>query len=296
MRAVSFEGKMRGVMTTEMQGVLASKAQAIGAALRQAFVTDEDYLAEFFAASDHAVSAGGKRVRPVLTLLFAEACGNPRPEDAQRAALAIELLHSYTLVHDDLPCMDNDTERRGQPTVWAKYGEASAVLGGDYLQAKAFESIAPCEQAGELLRVLTRAATEVIHGQVADIDATRIPSAKWDMDLMHRIYFGKTCALIEAACCMGVVAANGGDVEFRAAHIYGRHIGMAFQLIDDLLDANQAKEGNEFNALAVCQHDPELLKRMAQAETEAAIQALEVFEGDTSVLKAFAESLLTRVI
>lgn len=283
-------------MMTDVQTVLAEKAQQISAALRQVFLTDEDYLAEFFSAADHAVSAGGKRVRPVLTLLFAEACGNPRPEDAQRAALAIELLHSYTLVHDDLPCMDNDTVRRGQPTVWAKYGEASAVLAGDYLQAKAFASIAPCEQAGDLLRVLTHAAIEVIHGQVADIDATRISSAKWDTALMERIYFGKTCALIEAACCMGVIAANGSDVEFRAAHIYGRHIGMAFQLIDDLLDANQAKEGNEFNALAVCQNDPELLKSIARAQTESAIKALDVFSGDTTVLKAFAESLLMRVI
>jgi geranylgeranyl pyrophosphate synthase len=281
---------------TDVQTVLTAKAQTITAALRQVFVTDEGYLTEFFAASDHAVSAGGKRVRPVLTLLFAEACGNARPADALNAALAIELLHSYTLVHDDLPCMDNDALRRGQPTVWAKYGEATAVLAGDYLQARAFSCIAACESAAALLPELTRAATEVIHGQVADIDATRIPPAEWDDDLMCRIYFGKTCALIETACRMGVVAADGSEAEFRAAAIYGRHIGMAFQLIDDLLDANQAKEGNEFNALAICNNDPEVLKSMARAQTESALAALEVFSGDTRVLRAFAESLLTRVI
>jgi geranylgeranyl pyrophosphate synthase len=180
--------------------------------------------------------------------------------------------------------------------VWAKYGEATAVLAGDYLQARAFSCIAACESAAALLPELTRAATEVIHGQVADIDATRIPPAEWNHDLMCRIYFGKTCALIETACRMGVVAADGNEAEFRAAAIYGRHIGMAFQLIDDLLDANQAKEGNEFNALAICNNDPEVLKSMARAQTESALAALEVFSGDTRVLRAFAESLLTRVI
>lgn len=282
-------------MTAEIQAVLAEKARQIDEQLRTFFKTDEAYLEEFFAASSHAVTAGGKRVRPVLTLLFAEACGNACPKDALNAALAIELLHSYTLVHDDLPCMDNDSLRRGQPTVWAKYGETTAVLAGDYLQARAFACIAECASAGELLPELTRAATEVIHGQVADIDATRIPPAEWNTDLMHRIYSGKTCALIAAACRMGVIAANGSDVQYRAADIYGAHIGMAFQLVDDLLDANQAKEGNEFNALAVCQNDPEVLKAMARAQTESALNTLDAFPGDTSVLRAFAESLLTRV-
>ena len=283
-------------MTIDIQAILKDKARQMDGALQTFFETEEGYLQEFFAASSHAVTAGGKRVRPVLTLLFAEACGNARPKDAMQAALAIELLHSYTLVHDDLPCMDNDALRRGQPTVWAKYGEATAVLAGDYLQARAFACIAACESAAELLPELTRAATEVIHGQVADIDATRIPAAEWDTELMCRIYFGKTCALIETACRMGVIAAGGSAEEFRAADIYGRHVGMAFQLIDDLLDANQANEGNEFNALAVCNNNPEELKRMARAYTELAIGALEAFSGDTTVLKAFAESLLTRLI
>ena len=283
-------------MTAEVKAHLAAKAQQMDDVLRHFFETEEVYLQEFFAASSHAVTAGGKRVRPVLTLLFADLCNNPRPEDALNAALAIELLHSYTLVHDDLPCMDNDSLRRGQPTVWAKYGEASAVLTGDYLQARAFTCIASCESAAALLQVLTCAATEVIHGQVADIDATRIPKAEWDEELMSRIYLGKTCALIAAACQMGVIASYGTPEQEKAAYVYGQHVGLAFQLIDDLLDADQAKDGNEFNALAVYHNDVEKVRQIAAAHTAIAIDALEAFSGDTTVLKAFAESLLTRTI
>lgn len=283
-------------MTAEVKAHLAAKAQQMDDVLRRFFETEEAYLQEFFAASSHAVTAGGKRVRPVLTLLFAELCNNPRPEDALNAALAIELLHSYTLVHDDLPCMDNDSLRRGQPTVWAKYGEATAVLAGDYLQARAFTCISSCESAADLLSALTLAATEVIHGQVADIDATRIPKSEWDEALMSRIYLGKTCALISAACQMGVIAAYGTPEQVNAAHVYGQHVGLAFQLIDDLLDADQAKDGNEFNALAVYHNDVEKVRQIAAAHTAIAIDALEAFAGDTTVLKAFAESLLTRMI
>ncbi|MBQ9693864.1 MAG: polyprenyl synthetase family protein [Kiritimatiellae bacterium] len=283
-------------MTTEISARLAAKAEQINQRLRTLFATDEAYLQTFFAASDHAVMGGGKRVRPVLTLLVAEACGNPCPEDAVNAAVAIELLHSYTLVHDDLPSMDNDTLRRGQPTVWAKYGEATAVLAGDYLQARAFAQIAYCERAGALLPVLTRAATEVIHGQVADIDATHIPSAEWDVDLMMRIYGGKTCALIAAACQLGAIAADAAPEQVAAAYAYGYNVGMAFQLIDDLLDADQAKEGNEFNALAVHANDPEQVKASASAFTTRAIAAADALPGDTTLLKRFAESLLERTL
>ena len=283
-------------MTPETQALLAAKATEVSGALQALFVTDKAYLYEFFAAADHSVMAGGKRVRPVLTLLFADACGNTCPNDALNAALAIELLHSYTLVHDDLPSMDNDTLRRGQPTVWAKYGEATAILAGDYLQAKAFACIAACQNAGALLPILTHAATEVIHGQVADIDATHISPAAWDKALMERIYFGKTCALIAAACQLGVIAAKGTPEQVEAARVYGHNVGLAFQLIDDLLDADQAKEGNEFNALAVCQHDAAQVKQLAEEYTALAIKALEAFSGDTTALKAFAESLLTRAV
>lgn len=283
-------------MTQTTQLILAEKAALIEAQLRTLFATHEAYLQTFFAASDHAVTAGGKRVRPVLALLFAEVFGNPYPEDALQAALAIELLHSYTLVHDDLPCMDNDTLRRGKPTVWAQFGEGSAVLVGDYLQAKAFECLTKCQTSAALLPLLVTAATQVIHGQVADIAATTMAQADWDEALMTTIYAGKTCALIATACQLGAVAAGASAEAVKAAQTYGYNLGMAFQLIDDVLDAEQAETGNEFNAIAVYGGEVARVKAMAQHFTQTALEALTTLSGDTSVLKAFAESLLTRLI
>ena len=276
-----------------IQADLTEKAKRISAQLTPLFESEQAYLKTFLEAADHAVSAGGKRVRPVLTLLFAELCGNAAPADALQAALAIELLHSYTLVHDDLPSMDNDTERRGKPTVWAKYGEATAVLAGDYLQAKAFQCIAQCTTAAALLPILTRAAVEVIHGQVADIDATQQPSSAWSEQTLEMIYAGKTCALIAAACQMGAVAGGASADLAEKAFTFGYHLGMAFQLIDDLLDATQAQEGNEFNALAVCGGVEAVQARATQA-TQTALAALTAFPGDIMPLKVFAESLLKR--
>ena len=283
-------------MTAEIKGKLAEKTAQIESRLRTMFVADSAYLELFFAASDHAFSAGGKRVRPVLTLLFADVFGNPSPETALNAAVAIELLHGYTLVHDDLPCMDNDTLRRGEPTVWARYGEDTAVLVGDYLQAKAFEQIAGCAASRELLPILVQAATRVIHGQVADIAAAKMAQTAWDAQLMTTIYSGKTCALIAAACQLGAVAAGASPEAVAAAHTYGDNLGMAFQLIDDVLDAGQAAEGNEFNALAVYGGDVGRVKAEAHAYTQRALAALAALPGDVSTLKAFAESLLCRLL
>ncbi len=254
-------------------------------------------LADFNAAMHHAVKAGGKRVRPILTLLCAQACkaNAQQMEEARHAAVAIELLHSYTLVHDDLPCMDNDTERRGAPTVWAQYGEGMAVLVGDFLQALAFEQLTQCRHSATMLQALGRAATQVIRGQVADIAAAQVPPATWDADLLNYVFTNKTAMLICAACELGAIAADASPAHREALVAYGLNVGIAFQLVDDLLDAQQSQVGNELNALAIYGGNPEPVRTLATETTHRALAALETIPGETAPLAAFAQSLLERL-
>ena len=253
----------------------------------------------FQAALEHALKGGGKRVRPILTLLCAQACGaqagSEAADDALRAALAIELLHSYTLVHDDLPSMDNDTERRGAPSVWAKFGEGQAVLAGDYLQALAFAQVAACRRAADLLPLLTRAATQVIHGQVSDIAAAQMPSADWTPALVGYVFTNKTAELIRCACALGATAAGAPETVREALADYGTHVGLAFQYVDDLLDAQQSQVGNELNALAVYGNEAEAVRETATYCTKRALKALEAVPGDTTALADFASALLERL-
>lgn len=255
-------------------------------------------LSAFYGAMRHAVKAGGKRVRPLLTLLCARACGAGSAQwaDALHAAVAIELLHNYTLVHDDLPCMDNDTERRGEPTVWSKYGEGSAVLAGDCLQALAFREIAACASAGKLLPLFTEAATQVIYGQVADITAATVDPASWDPALLGYVFLNKTARLIRIACGMGAAAAGAPQEQVEALMDYGTHVGLAFQYLDDLLDAQQSQTGNELNALAVYGHEAEAVKTSADYCTKKALEALTRIPGETEPLAAFARILLNRTV
>lgn len=253
----------------------------------------------FQAALEHALKGGGKRVRPILTLLCAQACGaqtgSEAAADALRAATAIELLHSYTLVHDDLPSMDNDTERRGAPSVWAKFGEGQAILAGDYLQALAFAQLAPCRRAADLLPLLTRAATQVIHGQVSDIAAAQMPAAQWTPALVGYVFTNKTAELIRCACALGATAAGAPEAVREALADYGTHVGLAFQYVDDLLDAQQSQVGNELNALAVYGGEAEAVRETATYCTKRALKALEAVPGDTAALANFASALLERL-
>ncbi len=253
----------------------------------------------FQSALEHALKGGGKRVRPILTLLCAQACGaqtgSEAAADALRAATAIELLHSYTLVHDDLPSMDNDTERRGAPSVWAKFGEGQAILAGDYLQTLAFAQLAPCRRAADLLPLLTRAATQVIHGQVSDIAAAQMPSADWTPALVGYVFTNKTSELIRCACALGAAAAGAPDAVREALADYGTHVGLAFQYVDDLLDAQQSQVGNELNALAVYGGEAEAVRETATYCTKRALKALEAVPGDTTALADFAAKLLERL-
>lgn len=229
--------------------------------------------AVLFDAMRHAVMSGGKRVRPQICLAAAMAVGG-RPADAVYPACAIELLHSYTLVHDDLPSMDNDTERRGLPTVWAKYGEANAVLAGDALQALAFRSAAMSPRnADRIVAELAEAGIGVVRGQVEDLDGD-------DIDFIYR---HKTADLFIAAAVMGAYAGGGSDAAVDKLRSYALNLGLAFQFEDDLLDGDSPYSREE-------------TERKVAEHTSAAVAALDGLSGDVSYLASLAERLVGRSV
>jgi geranylgeranyl diphosphate synthase type II len=246
----------------------------------------------------HAVLSGGKRLRPILCIASAEAAGGTAA-DALFPACAVELLHTYTLVHDDLPCMDNDFLRRGQPTVHAKYGEALGVLTGDALQTLAFELLArtPEVRPGTVARLVAELASAagaagVIAGQVEDIRFAAAPTR----DIIDYVFQHKTADLFRAAARLGAIAAGAAEPDLERLSAYADHLGFAFQIIDDLLDAQEAKSDAR----------PELscLDIMSEAEahdwalqhTRQAAEALVGLPGDTAPLAALAEDLLKRIV
>lgn len=232
-------------------------------------------------AMRYAVVAGGKRIRPQICLAAAVAAGG-RIEDAAYPAAAIELLHNYTLVHDDLPAMDNDTLRRGIPTVWAKFGEANAILTGDALLALAFRVAAKAPRnAAAVVDVLGEMGVGVVAGQVEDIAAERASGAtKGDIDF---IYQHKTADLFMAAAKMGALAAGGDDGVVARLGEFARNLGLAFQYEDDLLDGDSP-------------YPPERTSALVAETTAAAIAALDGLPGDTTFLASLANRLVTRTV
>jgi geranylgeranyl diphosphate synthase, type II len=194
-------------------------------------------------AMEYSLLAGGKRLRPVLCLAFAEAVrGGPPGAAAEDAACALEYIHTYSLIHDDLPAMDDDDLRRGRPTNHKVFGEAMAILAGDALLTEAFALVAtgPEPRRGELASRLARAAGAqgMVGGQVLDIAEDR-PAEEAYLTRLHRM---KTGALLQAACTLGVVAEGGTVAQVEAAERYGGAVGLAFQIADDLLDVTASSE------------------------------------------------------
>ena len=185
----------------------------------------------------YAVFGGGKRFRPALVYLGCRAFDG-RERDVDGAAAAVEMVHAYSMIHDDLPCMDDDDLRRGRPTVHVKFDEAMAVLAGDALQTEAFETIVDlsrAELARDLVRALARAAGTrgMVGGQVEDLDAEgREPDAR----VARRIHLGKTAALIAASLEMGAIGARANAARRKQIRDYGMLVGLAFQVADDVLD------------------------------------------------------------
>ena len=260
-------------------------------------------------AMAYATADGGKRIRPVLTLEFCRLCGGD-PEAAMPAAAAIEMIHSYSLVHDDLPCMDNSLLRRGKPSTHAVYGETMALLAGDGLLNLAFETILSPKNRGSLSAegVLGAASAladaagieGMVGGQVIDLASE---GKQIDLATLEALQRGKTAALLIAACVMGARLAGATPEQEQAARIFGEGVGLSFQIIDDILDvtADMAKLGKPVGSDAenekvtyVSLLGLQEARRLAAQRTTEAVEALSVFGADADSLRQLAEALLTR--
>ena len=265
----------------EYQQEMERQRQMIEARLGQAFPGQG--LGQAMA---YSLMAGGKRIRPILTLEFCRAAGGD-PQQALDAACGVEMLHTYSLIHDDLPCMDNDDLRRGKPTCHKVYGECTATLAGDALQSAAFEWVLTCPTLEDAVRA-------------------RMGLIQPSLEELTLIHGRKTAALLRAACQIGVLCAGlqpHTDANLSAAGDYAEHLGMAFQIRDDLLDATSTTEtlgkpvgsdqtngkhtfvsllGREDSSALVLEHT-----RLAQ-------EALKRFQGNTAFLERLAEELAGR--
>ena len=232
----------------------------------------------------YSLAAGGKRLRPVLCLEFCRMCGAD-PARALGAACGVEMLHTYSLIHDDLPCMDDDDERRGMPSSHKKFGETAAVLAGDCLQAEAFAAVCATDVGEEgkarCVRELAKAAgvRGICGGQYTDL-SEKEPSAAELTETDLR----KTASLMGAACAMGAAAAGAAEKTVDAARAFGIQLGMAFQVRDDMLD----KDGF-FPLLG-----EERCRALVGRYTDAALSALGPFQ-DASFLRELAAELTGRV-
>lgn len=257
-------------------------------------------------AMRYSVQAGGKRLRPVLTIL-SSALFAPHLS-AHPAAVAIECIHTYSLVHDDLPCMDNDDLRRGRPTAHKQFDEATALLAGDALLTHAFLILATHYAADPrlataLIRELADAAgpARLVGGQMQDLLAEK--KANPTATELEFIHLNKTAAMLEASLVMGGLV--GGADESALAHLraVGRHLGLAFQIVDDVLDATAdsttlgktaGKDAKNGKTTYVSLHGIEAARRMAGEQTAAALAALRALPGDTAFLLWLAQSMLAR--
>ncbi len=270
---------------------------------------DQGLQKTVFEGMQYACAAGGKRLRPVLVMEFCRVCGG----DAQRAlpfACAMEMIHSYSLVHDDLPCMDNSPMRRGRPSAHAAFGEAMALLAGDGLLTRAFEvMLNPENWEGIDPRAALQAAycladaagaNGMVGGQVIDLQSE---GKTIELSALEELQRGKTAALIRAACEMGCWIAGADAGQREAARTFGTQLGLCFQIVDDILDATSTSEAmgkptgsDDANGKAtyVSLLGLEQANRLAAERTAQAVAALQCFADEAAGLKKLANALLSR--
>ena len=263
---------------------------------------DDEPQKKLFEAMKYSLLAGGKRLRPILAFEFCRMCGTDWRKAAPFAA-AVEMIHTYSLIHDDLPCMDNDDFRRGRPTNHKVYGEAMAVLAGDALLTDAFCVASTATLQGmamaDAIGILSECAGSLgmVGGQVLDImSEERILTEQEVLDIQSR----KTGALIRAACACGAIAGGANDSQFDAACQFAAGLGLAFQIRDDMLDVIGTQEEmgkgvgtDETKNTFVRLYGLEKCEELVQTYTDYAINALEPFE-DATYLVALAKSLTDR--
>lgn len=285
------------------------KVQLVEEALNHYLPAEKVFPETIHEAMRYSTFTGGKRLRPVLFLSAVEAVGG-RFEELLPAACAFELIHTYSLIHDDLPAIDNDNFRRGKPTSHKVFGEAMAVLAGDALLTLAFGMIAACRSAqGVSPEVVLRVITEVaaaagsmgmIGGQVLDIQSE---NKSIDLELLRYIHAHKTGALFQVSINSGALMAGASEEQMAALTEYAHEFGLAFQITDDILDvegdftklgktigSDQRNNKSTYPALLGLEESKELAAQAVQG----AVKAIAIFAEKGNVLRYLAESLVTR--
>lgn len=284
----------------DLDAYLKQAADDTDAAMDRFLPSENERPGSIHAAMRYCVFAGGKRLRPVLCLAAAEACGGKR-EDALPAACAVELMHTYSLVHDDLPCMDDDDLRRGRPTCHKVYGEGMAVLCGDALLTEAFAVLAHSKSV-EMLAELASAggSRKLIGGQVLDLEGE---GKALLLEELIRIHEAKTAALLTASIRLGAMSAGADEPQLAALTKFGHALGLAFQVIDDILDVTQTTENLGKTAgkdAAVAKATYPSVMGLDKSRVEAArltaeaLEALAVFGESGGRLREIAGRMLLR--
>jgi geranylgeranyl diphosphate synthase, type II len=294
------------VIASDVQTYLGGLTERVNRALDRLIPSEETKPPTIHKAMRYSLFAGGKRMRPALCLAAAEACGG-READAMPLACAVECVHTYSLIHDDLPAMDNDDYRRGKLTNHKVFGEGVAVLAGDALLTQAFEIVAgskgwPRYSHQTLVLELARAggSLQLIAGQVADLEAEGKAVSAKELQFIHE---RKTSALLCCAVRLGGMSANCTPGQLEALTAFGYNVGLAFQVIDDILDVTQSSEqlgktaGKDTAAQKATYPSIVGLERsraIARRLTRRAYEALGPFQGKAGTLEMLAKFLLER--
>jgi geranylgeranyl diphosphate synthase type II len=276
-------------------------------ALDRLIPSENQYPVSIHRAMRHSVFAGGKRLRPILSMEAGRMIAGRLPEGIDELGAALEMLHTYSLIHDDLPALDNDDLRRGRPTCHVAFGEATAILAGDALQTQAYEVLAhlKCSPVATVRIVAeiahgTGTLDGMIGGQVVDLEAEH---TKPDLKTLEYIHRSKTAALITASLVSGGIYAGGSDEQIKKLRTFGQSIGLAFQIVDDVLDVTQTSEqlgktaGKDTNAEkttypALFGIDESIKK--ADSLVNSGCDELDSFGAGADTLKALAHFLVER--
>ncbi len=286
---------------------LAGRQRQIDAALDRLAPPETTPPETIHRAMRYSLFAGGKRIRPMLCLEAGRTVAEEGP-GLEEAACALELVHTYSLIHDDLPALDNDDFRRGRPTCHKQFGEALAILAGDALLTLAFQVLGsieglPGERRARLAAELAAAAGSVggmVGGQVHDLEGEKQTPTP---ELLERIHRAKTGALLTASVRLGAICAGAGEGELAALTGYGRHIGLAFQIVDDILDVEQPSEALGKTAGKDARHHKITFPavyglaeshRMAEEEAARAVAALDGFGDRAARLRQLADFIVRR--
>lgn len=279
----------------------------IDQALERLAPPETEYPPSIHKAMRYSLFAGGKRIRPILCLEAAAAVTDSAP-GIEIPAGALEMIHTYSLIHDDLPALDNDDYRRGMPTCHKAFGEAIAILAGDALLTRAFQVVSEMETAGPETRLaivfeLARAAGTVngmIGGQVADLEAQGRPVQEIHLHYIHR---AKTAALIRGAVRVGAIFVGATSEQLQALSCFGEQIGLAFQIVDDVLDVIESSEGlgktagkdaRQQKATFPALYGVERSREMARECKQRANDVLELFGERAGRLRELAELIVER--